>query len=151
MSANGKTELVFDTPDGIELYRLASFKGRIKLEAQGLRSKGRSTRALIAGEMGLSPRASHQAFIDELTKRINVLKTKILKDRLVVEERGTDWMVMSCDRSALVMLDLHNVESDVYNVHYYLAAVEGEGKPTTRHESSAAALDAAEAWVLEVR
>lgn len=148
-----RNPLVFDTPDGIELFRLASLKGRIKLEAIGMRASGggKSTRAAIAAELGLKPRSPHSAFLDELTKRINVLKAKILREQLIIDDRGDSWMVKSCDRSCLIMPDLEVTDRDVFKVFYYIEGVAGEAKPITVHESAPAGLDAAEAWVLEVR
>jgi hypothetical protein len=143
--------VVFDTPEGIELYRLASCKARIKLEMTGLRAKGRATKVMIAAELGLKPRDSAQKFLDELQRRIDALKAKILRDRLVVEERGSDWMVMSCDRSAFVMHNLEIVHEDIYKVFFYAAGKEGDAKEQIEFKSATEALDAAEDWVLEVR
>jgi hypothetical protein len=144
--------MVFDTPDGIELYRLASLKARIRLEAQGLRSSaGRSTRALIAQELGLTPRTKPEEFLAKLQERIDAIKKKILRDRMVVEPRGTDWMVMSCDRSSLVMQNLDRVDCDAYFVFFYKAGVQGDAAPKIECNSQAEAMDKAEAWVTEIR
>lgn len=60
-------------PDQIAAFRLASLRARIKLEKLGMRHSAGSTRALIAAELGLKPRASHDTFIAELTRRIEAL------------------------------------------------------------------------------
>lgn len=143
---------IFDGPDGIELYRLASIKARIRLESQGLKvGRGKSTRALVAAELGLNATDKHDLFIIRLNYRILALKKKILRERMVVEERGTDWMVMCCDRSSLVMQNLNRVDRDAYFVFFYKAGVQGDAVPKIETFDLAQAMDLAEAWVTEIR
>lgn len=142
-------DMVFNTPDGIELYRLASIKARLKLESNGLRaSRGKSTRSMIAGELGLSPRAPFDRFLVAIQARIDVLKEKILRDRLVVDEIGPDFKVQSCDRSAYLMF---MEDQQAWKVTYYAADKPGHAKPTEFIFDQARAMDLAEQWVLEVR
>lgn len=145
------TGAIFDTADGIALYRLASMKARIRLEKNGLKPSGKSARVLMATELGLKARDSHDQFLAALQTRIDALKRKILKERLVVEERGTDFALMCCDRSALVMQDLNCTTQDAYMVFYYEAAVQGDARPRDKFFDLASAMDSAEAWLLEIR
>lgn len=142
---------VFDTPDGIELYRLASLKGRLKLESAGLRGRGGATRPMLAKELGLSPRDSFGLYFAELQKRIDALKAKILRSRMTIEEiDGGAFLVMSGDRSATVMVDVDDVTG--FRVTYQEAGVlDKVAKEPTFHECAPSALDAAEDWVCEVR
>jgi len=149
--ATEKSAAVFDSPDGIALYRLAAMKARIGLEAKGMKARGGSTRAAIAAELGLKPRSGFDKFEAELQKRINELKTKIYRDRMVVEERGTDHMVMSCDRSALVMMNQEVTTHNQFKVFFYEAGKAGDAKPMVVLDDEAQALDTAEAWVTEIR
>lgn len=140
-------DMVFNTPDGIELYRLASLKARIKLESNGLKvSRGPSARSILAGELGLTSRAPHERFLTLVQAKIDTLKAKILKDRMVVDEIGPDYKVMSCDRVAYVKLQ----EDQTWQVSYY----EGGNlntKPRSIIVDQAEAMDLAEQWVLEAR
>jgi hypothetical protein len=141
---------VFDTADGIALYRLAAMKAKIRLERDGIRT-GKSARVLMAAELGLKARDSYGVFLDALQVRIDALKKKILKERLVVEERGTDYALMCCDKSALVMQDLNCITHDAYMVFYYSANVQGDAKPREKFFDLAQAMDSAESWLLEVK
>lgn len=142
-------DMVFNTPDGIELYRLASIKARIKLEAGGLKvSRGKSTRSQIAGELALSPRDPHERFLTALQARIDVLKEKIARDRMVVEEIGPDFKVTSLDRTAYLMIMEDN---NRWKVTYYQAEMVGQVKPVEIVDDQATAMDRAEAWVTEAR
>jgi hypothetical protein len=71
---------VLNTPEAIELFRLSSLKGRIYLESKGMKSRGRTTRALIAKEFGLNPRDSHDKFTEAIVTKIAELKAKIFRD-----------------------------------------------------------------------
>ena len=142
-------DMVFNTPDGIELYRLASIKARLKLESNGLKvSRGKSTRSMIAGELALSPRAPFERFLTAIQARIDVLKEKIARERMVIEEIGTDFKVSSLDRTAYLMYmeDLH-----CWRITYYLAEKIGYAKPSEMIFDQAQAMDAAERWVIEPR
>jgi len=44
--------IVADTPNKIEMYRLLSLKGALRLEIVGLKRRGRSAYALIKDEFG---------------------------------------------------------------------------------------------------
>lgn len=48
-------DLILDTPDGIEMFRLLSIHGRLKLEMKGLRFRI-STFAAVRRELGLTSR-----------------------------------------------------------------------------------------------
>lgn len=146
-------DMVFNTPDGIELYRLASLKARIKLESNGLKvSRGPSARAILAGELGLTSRAPHERFLTLVQAKIDTLKAKILKDRLVVDEIGPDFKVMSCDRVGYVMAREDDPENGIHwRVSFYEGGHHGTSKPEVLFKDLALALDAAEKWVLEVR
>ena len=74
-----KQNLSFTTSDEIEYVRLASIKGRIKLESKGLKFRGGSTRSAMALEFNLTPRASHQKFIDAIQLKMDALLKNINK------------------------------------------------------------------------
>lgn len=66
-----QTACVLNDADRIEAYRMASLVGALKLESKGLSMLrgGKRLRPLWASTLGLSPRASYDAFIDAATKR----------------------------------------------------------------------------------
>ena len=61
-------------PWQIEAYCLASLRSQLKLEGFGLRGRGPAIRPRFAEKLGLKPRDSREAFIAEITKRIDALK-----------------------------------------------------------------------------
>jgi hypothetical protein len=65
---------IANTPDSIAAFRLLSLRGRIKLEATGLKFRGGSTRSAIAAEFGLAPRASHDKFLAAIDKKLAELQ-----------------------------------------------------------------------------
>lgn len=67
---------VFDTPDGISYARFVSLKGRLKLEAKGLKFRGGATRPRLATEFGLNPRDSYDAYISHCETQMTILLTK---------------------------------------------------------------------------
>ena len=73
--------------DGISYARLAAMKGRIKMEAAGLKFRGGSTRTHVAAELGLKPRDKHEKFIAEIQKRMNELLAK--KDAAAKQAQST--------------------------------------------------------------
>lgn len=68
--------MVFDTPDGIEYFKLASAKQMIKLQAKGMtHSSGRNVKALWAKHFGMSARATPEAVIERIELRMNLIMT----------------------------------------------------------------------------
>lgn len=68
--------IIFQTPDEIAYFRLAALKGRVKLESKGMKMRGGSTRAFLAREFGLRPRASYEVVIKECERRMQALIDK---------------------------------------------------------------------------
>lgn len=71
-----KTEgnVIFDTPDGIEYFRLSSAKGAIGLEAKGMKhSRGRSIKAAWQKQLGMKRGSTHEAVIAKLKERMDFL------------------------------------------------------------------------------
>lgn len=62
---------VIDTPEAIERYRLVALRGAVKLEAIGMKRRGRSAKAIAADLLGVSVRTSHDRIMYLLTVRIN--------------------------------------------------------------------------------
>lgn len=141
-------DIVFKTPDGIELYRLASLRARLRLESNGLKTRLRAARSILAPELGLSPRAPYNQFLTTLQARIDVLKEKIARDRMSIEEIGPDFKVSALDRTAYLTIqeDLNR-----WKVSYYQAGIVGTAKPFEIVKDQATAMDRAEAWVTEAR
>ena len=67
---------VFNTPDGIEYFRLAPPKSQVRLESLGMKSSGGALRPRIAAEFGLKPRVPHAAYIQAIEARMKVLLDK---------------------------------------------------------------------------
>ena len=65
--------MLFDTPDRVGYFRLASLKGMLKLEKAGLKTRGGAIRPRIAGELGLKARDPHDKFIAEIERRMGEL------------------------------------------------------------------------------
>lgn len=66
--------IVIDKPNGISLFRLLSIRGRIKLEAMGLKGRGASTKSLVAAEFGLKPRDKPEKFLAAIDTKIAEVK-----------------------------------------------------------------------------
>lgn len=141
-------DMVFNTPDGIELYRLAAIKARLKLESKGLRARGKATRSLVASELGLTRTAPFERFLTALQARIDVLKEKIARQRLTIEEIGPDFKISSLDRTAYLMI---MIDDQSWKVNYYQAGQTGRAKPPEVVKDQASAMDLAEQWVTEAR
>lgn len=75
--SNNQTQVF--TGAGINLFRLASLKGQLKLESKGLKSSGGAIRPRIAAEFGLSPRASHEKYIEVIQARIDQINADAAK------------------------------------------------------------------------
>lgn len=58
------------TGAGVDVFRLLSLKGMLKLEKVGLKQRGGALRPRIAAEFGLSPRATHDAFIAAIETKV---------------------------------------------------------------------------------
>lgn len=58
------------TGAGVDVFRLLSLKGMLKLEKVGLKQRGGALRPRIAAEFGLSPRATHDAFIAAIEAKV---------------------------------------------------------------------------------
>lgn len=82
--------MVFDTPESIEYFRLASLKGRVKLEKVGMRGRGGQVTPIMRKEFGLKARASHDEVIAAIQKRMDEL--------LCLKEHGPN---NACARCAL--------------------------------------------------
>lgn len=72
--AEGKTMTVSVITGNISAFRLASLRGMLRLEKAGLKTRGGALRPRIAAELGLSPRASHDVFIEEISRRLQELE-----------------------------------------------------------------------------
>ena len=72
--------IIANTPDSIAAFRLLSIKGRIKLEATGLKFRGGSTRSAVAAEFGLSPRAKHADFIAAIDAKLATLQATMQQE-----------------------------------------------------------------------
>lgn len=64
---------VFSKPNEIAYFRLATLKGRLKLEAKGMKFRGPSLRKQLAEEFCLSPRAPYEKYIEVCQVRMEVL------------------------------------------------------------------------------
>jgi hypothetical protein len=64
---------VIDTPQGIEYYRLAACKARVKIEKAGIKFKGPSTTAAMRVEFNLPPRAKHDLVIAAIQAKMEEL------------------------------------------------------------------------------
>lgn len=69
--------MILTTPDQISAFRLLSVRAQLKMEKVGLKSSGGAIRPRIAVEFGLSPRASYDAYVDAINKKLDELKEKI--------------------------------------------------------------------------
>lgn len=58
------------TPAQIAHVRLITAKARLRLESKGMKSRGPSTRSLMAEELGLKARDSYDTFIAACEKKI---------------------------------------------------------------------------------
>lgn len=58
--------LAATTPEQINVFRLLSLRGMLRLESVGLKTRGGALRPRIAQEFGLSPRAPHSAYIAKI-------------------------------------------------------------------------------------
>ena len=61
------------TPEQIERYRLAALRAAVRLEAVGMKKRGRSAAAISRELLGLPRSAPYPAIIDELTQRIEAI------------------------------------------------------------------------------
>lgn len=59
-----------DTPAAIDFFRLASMKGRVRLESRGMKSRGFSARKVMALEMGLKASAKYDEVIAAIDKEL---------------------------------------------------------------------------------
>lgn len=66
--------MLLNTPAQISAYRLASIRGMLKLERAGMKTRGGALRPRIAAELGLSPRASYDAFIARIESMLEQIK-----------------------------------------------------------------------------
>lgn len=82
-----EVHLVASTPNEIAIWRLASLRGKIGLEAKGMKCRGRSTRSRIAEEFGLKSRDPHEKFIAAINEKIESLRHEINKSRSVEESQ----------------------------------------------------------------
>tara|TARA_B100000902_G_C27259417_1_gene889788 strand:+ start:353 stop:568 length:216 start_codon:yes stop_codon:yes gene_type:complete len=64
--------LVFDTPEKIELFRLATLHKMLKLETLGMTRRGQSAYSIIKQETGL--RGSKQKVLDQLGEYLDTVK-----------------------------------------------------------------------------
>lgn len=78
LSGGGK--VVVCTGVGIDLFRLASLRGMLKLESLGMKTRGGALRPRIAKELGLPARAPHIQFVAEIERRIELAKAELLKE-----------------------------------------------------------------------
>lgn len=81
--------MVFDTPEGIEYFRLASLKGMVKMEKVGMKGRVNAT-AAARKQLGLKARAPHDEVIAAIQARMDEL--------LCLKEHGPN---NACARCAL--------------------------------------------------
>lgn len=62
-----------EMPMHLRLFRLAQFRGVLKMEKAGLKGRQGPIRPQIAVELGLKPRAPYDDYIAEVQKRIDAL------------------------------------------------------------------------------
>ena len=65
--------IVFDTPQGIDFFRMASLKGALKMECLGMTRRGRSAYAVCKEQYGLKGNkqkvlAQMEAMVEEAIK-----------------------------------------------------------------------------------
>lgn len=77
--------------DEIAYYRLAVIKGRLKLEANGLRGRGRAMRPRMAAEFGLNPRDTFAAFITVAEGRMAALLEKARSQAMEAMVDSDSW------------------------------------------------------------
>jgi hypothetical protein len=73
---SGANVTTLTNSDEMAYYRLAVIKGRLKLEANGLRGRGGAMRPRMAAEFGLKPRDTFEAFIAVAERRMAALLEK---------------------------------------------------------------------------
>ena len=61
---------VASTPAQIAHVRLITAKARLRLESKGMKSRGPSTRSLMAEELGLKARDTYDKFISVIEAKI---------------------------------------------------------------------------------
>ncbi len=66
--------LVFSGPVETNCFRLISIKHQLRLEKAGMKSSGGALRPRLAAEFGLSPKASHEAFIAAIQGQIDTIQ-----------------------------------------------------------------------------
>lgn len=65
---------------GIEYVRLASLKGRVKLESVGMKSRVGPIRPFLAVEFGLKPRAPYADYIAAIQAKMDVILAETQKE-----------------------------------------------------------------------
>lgn len=70
MPIEQKPHATICTGEGVNIFRLVSIKGMLKLEASGFKTRGGALRPRLAKELGLYARAPYQAFIDAIDAKI---------------------------------------------------------------------------------
>lgn len=145
------SDVILKTPSGIKLYRLASIKGRIKLEKEGLKFRV-NTRSQVAREFGLKPRDSHDKFLEKIQTQIDAVKADILKESLILDNVSPDiTRVISCDRAAIISQEFSAMDKTWRVMFDTTTAADRTKRPPEFHDSADDALAAAKSWVLEVR
>jgi hypothetical protein len=64
---------VADTPEAIEYFSLSSLKGRVKLEAQGMKCNGPSAMSIARKRFNLSARAGSKKILAAIQDRMDTL------------------------------------------------------------------------------
>lgn len=78
-----RESIVCDTPDAIEHFRLSSIKAQLKMEKMGLKSSGGPLRPRLAAQLGLSPRAKHDKYIEVVQAKMDALVAKAAQESAV--------------------------------------------------------------------
>jgi hypothetical protein len=71
--------LILNTPDQIELYRICVIKQSVKLESLGMKRHGRSATSIARGMLGLGRNAKHSIVLEKLNELIEQ-RTKLMEN-----------------------------------------------------------------------
>ena len=69
--------IIADTPYKIELYRLLTLKGALKLELKGIKHRGRTAYSILKEELYL--KGSREKVLQQVNLLLDSMKTKNLK------------------------------------------------------------------------
>ena len=64
--------IIADTPYKIELYRLLTLRGALKLELKGIKHRGRTAYSVLKQELGI--KGDRQKVLDQVNQMIQAMK-----------------------------------------------------------------------------